>query len=208
MTVINAIEDVKKLLEMRVAPNITLLVPSGIDGKEYTEKYANPKVFELFEPENGRLPEGVEYTTPNIVVQFSQGRENIATNKKGIDIVLAFSTWRPGDYRTLNNLEYKGIEVGTEGAKIEFAGEIEKTLIRNENGWKDVYNLMELSKKEIISAGKIGNFVLDAATDIKYGPYTKDGALVDFYPYYHLWMSFTLISIPTPMMRDEIEELL
>lgn len=207
MTVINAIESVKKFLEEEVCPEIELLVPNKKDGKEYVEKYANPCVFAFFEPENGRLPEGVEFTTPNITVQFTQGEDNLATSERKVDIVLAFSTWRPGEYRAINDMVLEKIETGEGGTSIEFKGEITKQLVRNEEGWKDVYNLMELTKGKIISASKIGEFLLEP-TQIKYGPYSKDGALIDFYPYYHLWMSFTLTSIPTPMTRDDIDTLL
>lgn len=206
MTTIDAILSVKEFLEKKVCPKIELLVPNTKDGKNYMEKYANPNVFAFFEPENGRLPKGVEYSTPNIIVQMTQGADNLATLEKRIDIVLAFSTWRPGEYRQMNDMNFEKIEVEESGVKIEFSGKKDSTLVRNEDGWQDVYNLMELTKKEIVSEGKIGEFALDP-TEIKYGPYSKDGALVDFYPYYHLWMSFTLTSIPTPMARD-IDELL
>ncbi len=207
MTVIDAITSVKRFLEQKVCPQIELLVPNKKDGKEYVERYANPSVFAFFEPENGRLPEGVEYTTPNITVQFTQGEDNLTTLERRVNIVLAFSTWRPGEYRTMNDMELEKIDVDGQGATIEFKGEIAKQFVRNEEGWKDVYNLMELTKEKIISAGKIGEFSLEP-TQIKYGPYSKDGVLIDFYPYYHLWMSFTLTSIPTPMIRDDIDELL
>lgn len=206
MTTIDAILSVKEFLEKKVSPKIELLVPNTKDGKNYVEKYANPNVFAFFEPENGRLPKGVEYSTPNIIVQMTQGTDNLATLEKRIEIVLAFSTWRPGEYRQIHDMNFEKIEVEESGVKIEFSGKKDATLVRNEDGWKDVYNLMELTKKEIVSEGKIGEFAL-SPTEIKYGPYSKDGALVDFYPYYHLWMSFTLTSIPTPMARD-IDELL
>lgn len=208
MTVIDAIKETKAFLEREVCPKIELLVPSTKDGKNYVEKYANPNVFAFFEPENGRLPAGVEYTTPNIVVQFTDGTENLATTEKRINIVLAFSVWRPGEYRKMNDMEFKNIEVEEQGARIEFGGEKQQTLIRNEDGWQDVYNLMELTKQEIIKSSTIGEFALDSTTEIKYGQYQKDGALIDFYPYYHLWMSFTLTSIPTPRVRDGIDDLL
>ena len=206
MTTIDAILSVKEFLEKNVCPKIELLVPNTKDGKNYVEKYANPNVFAFFEPENGRLPKGVEYSTPNIIVQMTQGTDNLATLEKRIDIVLAFSTWRPGEYRQIHDMNFEKIEVEESGVKIEFSGKKDTTLVRNEDGWQDVYNLMELTKKEIVSEGEIGEFALNP-TEIKYGPYSKDGALVDFYPYYHLWMSFTLTSIPTPMARD-IDELL
>lgn len=207
MTVINVIETVKEFLKQEVCPEIKLLVPDRRDGKDYVEEYANPEVFAFFEPERGRLPEGVEYTTPSIIVLFTQGEDDLVESKQRLNIVLAFNTWRPGDYSTVNEVELGSIDEEAEGITIKYKGKIEKEFFRNEDGWKDVYNLMELTKGKLISAGKIGNFPL-APTPIKYGPYTKDSALIDFYPYYHLWMSFTLTSIPTPMTRDDIDELL
>lgn len=207
MTVIDAIDMVKEFLEENVCPNIQLLVPAVKDGIQYEEKYANPKVFAFFEPEKGRLPEGVDYTKPGIIVQIPQGKDNLTTNEQSIECVLSFAVWRPGEYRAIQNMTLDKIDVSPEtGASMEFTGDIEKQFIRNEDGWRDVYNLMELTKSKLISKGRIGQFLLDE--EIKYGSYTKDGALIDFYPFYHLWMSFMMKSIPTPRQREELEELL
>lgn len=207
MTVINAVKEVKKFLEERVCPNIELLVPSTNDGKEYVENYANPKVFAFFEPSNSRLPKGATYTTPNIIVQFTQGTENLASNKKSLEIILVFSAWRPGEYSALNDMELEGIDITPQGANISFNGEIAKQFERSEDGWQDVYSLMELTKEQIVKVGKIGNYILDL-NEIKYGQFTKDGALIDFYPYYHIWMSFSLTTIPTPAIREELDDFL
>lgn len=207
MTVINVMDVIQSFLKENVCPDIQFLVPAKKDGIEYEEKYANPEVFAFFEPEKGRLPEDVTYTTPGIVVQAGTGTDNLNTSQRSIDIVLAFSVWNPGKYRTIQNMQLDKIDVSDKnGVSMKFEGDISKSFVRNEEGWRDVYSLMELTKSKIISHGRIGNYLL--GPEIKYGSYTKDGALIDFYPYYHLWMSFTLTSIPTPVQREELEELL
>ena len=202
MTSIKAIHTVKDFLRENVCPNIKYLLPDKEDGREYIETYVNPQVFAFYEPSNERLPEGVEYTTPGIIVQLQQGEDHISANQSNYRLELSFCTWRPGKYTQQNNTELCDIAQKETQISIEYSADINRLFTRNEDGWQDVYHFMEETKKAIISAGHIGDLKFKLDEPVKYGPYTKDGALIDFYPYYYLWMSFTLETIVTPVTRE------
>lgn len=203
MNTVAAIHTVMNFLEDKVCPYVQFLVPSKDDAKEYIEQYAHPKVFAFFEPAKGRVPNGVLYTTPNVAVQLQSGSDDVDANEQFYNFVLAFSIWRPGDYNKLKEVELESPGIlEEEEVKISYKAEKERSYIRNEDGWKDVYHFLDETKNAIIYDGQIGNLKLKTSVPIKYGPYSKDGAIVDFYPYYHAWMSFTLQEIVTPVSRN------
>ena len=43
---------------------------------------------------------------------------------------------------------------------------------------------------------------------IKFGPFTEDGNVWDYYPYWHSWISFALEIGTTPAIPKEYEEFL
>lgn len=87
-------------------------------------------------------------------------------------------------------------------------GEAAKTYSRNMDGWRDCYNLADLVLREIETAEYIAGHRLVKEQGIKFGPFTEDGNVWDYYPYWHSWISFALEIGTTPAIPKEYEEFL
>ena len=87
-------------------------------------------------------------------------------------------------------------------------GEAAKTYSRNMDGWRDCYNLADLVLREIETAEYIAGHSLVKEQGIKFGPFTEDGNVWDYYPYWHSWISFALEIGTTPAIPKEYEEFL
>ena len=57
------------------------------------------------------------------------------------------------------------------------------------DGWRDCYNLADLVLREIETAEYIAGHRLVKEQGIKFGPFTEDGNVWDYYPYWHSWKS-------------------
>ena len=44
----------------------------------------------------------------------------------------------------------------------------------------------------IESVTNIGGLVIDRGTPIKYGPFTEQKQIIDFYPFWYAWVGFAL----------------
>lgn len=74
------------------------------------------------------------------------------------------------------------------------------------DGWRDCYNLADLVLREIETAEYIAGHRLVKEQGIKFGPFTEDGNVWDYYPYWHSWISFALEIGTTPAIPKEYEE--
>ena len=207
MTTVNAINIISDFLRDNVCKELKYLLPAEKDAREYIEKMVSPQVFAFYEPAKERVPPEIEYTSPSVVVQLQKRSDNIQTGVSRFDIQLGFTTWRPGQYVNQNDVSLRDVMPKKDGFDIAFVGKSETTFARNEEGWRDVYHFLETTKDVIIKAGKLGDLKLKTDVEIASGPYTQDGVLLDFYPYYHAWLTLSFETVVTPVLRD-IEEFL
>lgn len=207
MTTVNAIDIISDFLKNNVCNELKYLLPDKKDAREYIPKMVSPQVFQFYEPDKERVPPGIEYTCPSVVVQLQKRSDNVKTGVSQFDIQLSFTTWRLGQYITQNNVSLEDITQNEEGVDIAFVGNNESSFVRNEEGWRDVYHFLETTKDAIVKVGKIKDLKLKLDENINSGPFTQDGALIDHYPYYHAWLTLSFETVVTPVLRD-IEEFL
>ena len=59
-------------------------------------------------------------------------------------------------------------------------------------GWRDSFNFVDLVLRELEGTEYIEGHRLAKESGIKFGLFTEDGNIWDYYPYWHSWISFTL----------------
>lgn len=205
MNVVDAIKSVQKFLEDNVVCNVSYLKPSKKDGKDYDFQYVNPTVWPMYLPSDDRS--GGEISSPSVIVKFQKTSEEIEKLQSNIIIQLEFNIWRPGSYIEESKPEQKGITVTSTGASVEYQENVIKNFQRDASGWVDLWGFIDYTKSILFEKGLIGNYQLDLHQKIESGPFTQDGAIVDFHPYYFGWLTFGLKSLSTPISKD-IDEFL
>ena len=64
---------------------------------------------------------------------------------------------------------------------------------RNMDGWRDLWNFADKALQALEGTEYIGGLRLVKENDgISYGPFTEEGTIWDYYPYWFLWIDFTL----------------
>ena len=168
----------------------------------------NPAAFPLYVPGKDRLPPNVAAPIPSVCVQLMEGSDELIQKKRQLQIRLCLACWNPGQHGgEIFNPRENAKETGGYSYYVN-TGEAAKTYSRNMDGWRDCYNLADLVLREIETAEYIAGHRLVKEQGIKFGPFTEDGNVWDYYPYWHSWISFALEIGTTPAIPKEYEEFL
>lgn len=177
MTNLKQLDDLVDWFRNRVAPKRTYKVPPGEDEAEtagYEYKLAHPAVYALTTPMTdtgffGQLDQdgNIVQVAPSIIIQLLEGYDT-SIAEGGTDgvnkIRIVFQIWNPGLHTA-------------------------DGFARNNDGWRDLYNLMETAHAEIKKARILnGHYVVDGL--LRYKPASFEGAPLDLYPYYQGEMTF------------------
>lgn len=197
MTTQKIINDITEWTADKICRRIKLKVPDDYSNdEEYTVEYMTPQAFPLFVPAQENLPPNIKAPVPSIAVQLMSGKDNIKDNIRTLKIRLCLSTWNPGIHP---GEKYIPAE---QGYKKDQAGEYE----RNVDGWKDLYNLQDIVLQELEGTEAFAGVQIKKDEPIEYGPFTEGGVIVDYYPYWLGWVSFTVYC--GVVHRNPYEELL
>ncbi len=192
MTTKDIIEGVTSWVAENICTKIQLKLPddSANDGR-YRVQMVAPAAFPLFVPAKDRIPPNVKAPIPSIAVQLLEGSDQLATGERRLKLRLCLSTWNPGTHpgETLHPIE----DVDALGGyKYETNPEGE-TYNRNSDGWKDLYNFQDIALRELESAELFAGVRVDNMEPITYGPFSEDGVIWDYYPYWCGWISFSVV---------------
>ena len=193
MTLCKSIDNVVAWLNESVCPQISLKLPDDYrNDKGYDVKYVNPAAFPLYVPGKDRLPPSVPAPIPSVCVQLTEGNDDLLAKRRQLQIRLCLACWNPGEhggevYRARENPDALG------GFSYYSAtGKAAQTYARNMEGWRDSFNFADLVLREIENTEYIKGLRLVKESGIKFGLFTEEGNIWDFYPYWHNWISFTL----------------
>lgn len=208
MTTKQIIEGMTDWVRDEICSKIKLKLPNddANDGR-YQVKLVNPSAFPLFVPEKDRMPPNVEAPIPSVAVQLLEGSDNIKSDIRKLKIRLCLSTWNPGthpgdtwipikDAAALGGYSYR--QGDTEGEKYKRTGE----------GWKDLYNFQDIALSQLEGAEFFADIRIDMNEPITYGPFTEDGVIWDYYPYWSGWIAFTVICGVPYKKSEAIRDLL
>ena len=135
---------------------------------------------------------------PSVCVEFLEGADDLIASKGLLQLRLSFASWNPGlhgpDMVAAKEIAVRVVEPGAEniGQTIRAFNEAAGTYVRNADGWQDVWNFVDLALRELETAEYINGLRICKEEPIRFGPFSADEAVIDFYPYWWAWISFYL----------------
>ena len=178
------------------------------DGTSNPAKYTPSADWADTEAGGKQMIDDVAAPIPSVCVQLMEGSDELIQKKRQLQIRLCLACWNPGQHGgEIFNPRENAKATGGYSYYVN-TGEAAKTYSRNMDGWRDCYNLADLVLREIETAEYIAGHRLVKEQGIKFGPFTEDGNVWDYYPYWHSWISFALEIGTTPAIPKEYEEFL
>lgn len=207
MTLTESIDKVVNWLAANVCREISLKLPDdATNDAGYGVKLVNPAAFPLYVPGKDRLPPSVPAPIPSVCVQLMEGSDDLLSRKRQLQIRLCLSCWNPGEHSG-EIFQPRKNQTATGGYSYYRNTESEQTYNRNMEGWRDAYNFADLVLQKLEGAEYMDGLRIVKESGIKYGPFTEEGNIWDYYPYWHSWISFTLESgvatVRTPAAYEE-----
>ena len=209
MLLVESIDKVVAWLNENVCSQIQLKLPDDYkNDKEYAVEYVQPAAFPLYTPGKDRLPPNVRAPIPSVCVQLTEGSDDLLKRQRRLQIRLCLACWNPGEHGG-EVLHPRKNEAALGGySYYRLTGEAAQTYTRNMEGWRDSFNFAGLVLREIESAEYIAGHRLVKEQGIKFGLFTEDGNIWDYYPYWHNWITFTLEAGVTAATPKSYENLL
>lgn len=208
MTTKEIIEGVTAWVNENICSKIELKLPDDNTNDDgYTVKRVNPAAFPLFIPARDRIPPKIKAPIPSICVQLMEGADDLTNDKRTMKIRLCMATWNPGKNsgETLKPTENPEALGGYTYAPEPVTEDMYE---RNGDGWKDLYNLQDIALAELEGTEFFAGVRILQDEPITYGPFTEDGAIWDFYPYWHGWICFTITCGVSHKMPETYRNLL
>lgn len=193
MTVVHVLDTLTEWARREICPKIELKIPPA-DEKEandagYEYRRANPVAFAMYVPTKEKLPPGILSPIPSVCVRFLEGTDDMTNSTGNIGVQMCFSTWNPGTHG-------KDVILPNQENAMEpkqWTGpEADAYFRRHGEGWRDVWNFVDIARREIERVTNIDGILVDRATPVKYGPLTEQEAIPDFYPLWFAWVSFAV----------------
>lgn len=187
MTNTKIIESLTDWVRENICEKVQLKLPTdNSTGPEVT--YVTPGAFALFVPAKDRLPPNVRAPIPSICVQVMEAKDKMIEHKRLMKIRLCLACWNPGT-QSGEIFVPRDNETAMFG-KSYTQGTEAKSYTRNLDGWRDIWNFMDVALREIEGAEFFAGVRLVKEQDIEFGPFVEQGAIWDYYPYWNSWISF------------------
>lgn len=205
---VRTIQSVANWLTENVCEKIQLKLPDDSkNNNEYSVRTVHPATFPLYVPGKDRLPPEVPAPVPSVCVQLIEGNDDLFNRNRLLNIRLVMACWNPGIHGNERYLP-KENKNALGGCSYFIRNEENNQIYRKTmDGWKDSMNfqdtiLTELEKSEYIAGNRI---VKEAG--IKFGLFSEEGDICDYYPYWHSWITFQLsvgLSAKNPKSYEDL----
>ncbi len=120
---------------------------------------------------------------------FYKGKHAPAQHIGQMTIQLALATWNPGQHGSEMAVPEQDPQAL---GGVKYRREPSENFKRNLEGWRDVWSFTDKVLQAIENTEYIAGLRLVKENNIEYGPFTEEGALVSYYPYWFCWVQFTL----------------
>lgn len=202
MSIVRLIDTVAEWARVNICDHIQLKQPpedleAPVDG-DYEYTVVNPAVFPMYVPTADKLPPNVHSPFPNLLVRFMKGQHDVAGRNGYVDVQFCFSAWNPGQHN--EDVFYPNGDGTYRRGSPRPLGRT--NFVRDGEGWRDVWNFVDIALRAVESTTRIGEYSIDTATPIDFGPLTEKEAIPDFYPMWFAWMTFR-VTFP---LRRNVEE--
>lgn len=175
------IENLTKWVQDNICSQVELLKPNDNQmGSEYEVQYVHPKAFSFYIPAKDCLPPDVDTKIPAVCIQLIGGSDDLTISEETLKIRLAFAAWRPGTYEEVESTDSYGNKVKKQVLKM------------NADGWKDVWDFLQKAKRIIQKQMYIEGMKVERKDPMKFGFFTDNETMVNAYPEWYAWLSFTV----------------
>lgn len=213
MLLTNCIDAIVQWLETDVCPKIQLKLPDDYkNDASYDVQYVNPSALPLYVPGKDRMPPDITAPIPSICVQLLDGSDTPQDGKRKINIRLCLACWNPGKHGAesyhpqsaqgaIGGIAYSKDKAQSAKEMMETAPKMYTQFFgtgtadsyqRNMDGWRDSFNFLDLTLESLRAAEYIGGMRISMEDGIKYGLFSEDGVIWDYYPYWHNWITFSM----------------
>lgn len=193
MTLVQTIDKIVSWLDTDVCSQISLKLPDDDrNDKDYGVKYVKPAAFPLYVPGKDRLPPSVPAPVPSVCVQLMENKDDLIKKRREMEIRLCLACWNPGKHGGEIYTAKKNPDAQFGYTYFLRQGADAEEYTRNMEGWRDAFNFADLVLRALEGTEYIEGIRLVKESEIKFGIFTEDGAVWDYYPYWHSWISFTL----------------
>lgn len=189
MTITETLDALQAWFDEHISQKVTLKLPtdSQVTGEA---TLVHPATFALYVPAKDRTPPNVPAPIPSLCVQLMKGEDKTFDHKRKLTIRICLAAWNPGEQTGATF--YPHTSATDYFHKKYSQGADEPTYNRNLDGWRDVWNFVDFCLATLHKTDIIEGFRIVKEDGIDYGPFTEDGAIWDYYPYWHSWIAFTL----------------
>lgn len=193
MTLVQIMDIVVNWLNDNVCDQIALKLPDDSrNDDDYGVKFVSPAAFPLYVPGKDRLPPSVPAPIPSVCVQLMEGSDDLLKSKRQLQIRLCLACWNPGEHGGEIFHPQKNPQAIGGYSYYRVTGEAAEKYSRNMEGWRDSFNFADLVLRELENTEYIAGLRVVKESGIKFGLFTEDGNIWDYYPYWHNWIGFTL----------------
>lgn len=196
MTVVEIIDTITEWARQEICKKIKLKCPpedTQANAEGYDYKLVHPACFSLFVPTKDKLPPTVISPIPSICVRVVEGEDNMSVQKGALTIEFCLSTWDTGIHGK-DVLE----PIGSNRFKISDMEGYQK----DGGGWRDAWNLLDVVLRELESISSMGGLQIDRTSPVKFGPYTEQESIPDFYPFWFAWVRFKVTRALVRNIKD------
>jgi len=192
VTIVKTLDDLCAWCEENICSKISLKLPND-ENSAADSIYVHPHAFVLYPPAKDRLAPGVPAPIPSLCVQFTEGSDKLTGRTRRLKIQLSLSCWNPG-LLSRDVLHPESDESALLGYRYYLDQAAVNVYTRNGDGWRDVWNFLDIALHIVENTEFFAGMRLVKEDGITYGPFTEEGAIWSYYPYWYSWIAFTLES--------------
>lgn len=203
MTVVEIMDKITAWAAAEICSKIKLKSPPENDDESnsagYEYKLVTPACFPFFVPSKDKLPPSVSTPLPALCVRILEGEDSLTNSRRTVVVDFSFSTWSTGTHGKDWFLKHP-----TDGMKrIQWTGEeAEKHFSRNNEGWRDAWNWVDVALREIENTPSINGIEIDRTAGVKFYPFKEQDSIPDYSPFWFTGIQFT---VKLPLVRNVVE---
>lgn len=184
--------------------------------ERYEYKLVHPRASSMYFPTD-LTPNGTSFLrnyVPCCVVAPIETRVQMADGKSRVKLTLMFAVWSPGLYvkdffepQADDRAELPDVLTYRQSEALTIADK-NRGFIPDNEGWRDAYIFQQAAIDALKATDCIGQLVIDKNAEMSCDPYTENGAVTNFYPYFYTHVDFTVEWNDLSVSSDEVEKFL
>lgn len=200
MSVSKTMHTLRQWIEDNVCSQIKLKVEKSPMTDKYDYELVHPKAWLMFEPpDDARKAPSLIPKNPSILVQLVDATDDPIHNEQRMNIRLHLVLWDPGTH---------GKDVFLRAEDGRYVRGDSESFTPSMAGMEDAFNLLDTTLDALKQTVDLPGFSVRQQDGITFGHYQSADGIPNYYPYYLMWIDFS-ISVPqAPTRHNTIDGLL